>query len=158
MKNLIRCLLATSLFLVTGCDFTHPKPAPVAQKETTQPDLEKLFTDVPLDDPDKNLPLSDLSLARVNGMRALAGDLRPYWVVSGRIHNDTALPVKDIHLHITIRTKGSEEEIDSAELILKNEIPADDTVSFMQNIQLLPTQGAWEWDCTVAGATTQYFK
>ena len=152
MKNLIRCWFAASLLLLTGCDFTRPKPQ-VTASQPTQSTTDDVGKDVPLDDPSKNLPLTDLSLVKSDARR-LSGDLRPFWIVSGRIENNTVLPVKNIHLRITLRYRGTLTDVDSADVVLKDELSAGTTSSFMQAIQILPPDKAWEWDCSVIEATT----
>ena len=145
-------LLLVEIGAIAGCDITRPKPNNV----TTHPlrsSADDIGKDIPLDDPSKNLPLTDLRLAKSDARR-LTGDLRPFWVVQGRIQNNTVLPVKDIHLRITLRYRGTITDVDSADVILKDEIFAGTTTSFMQAIQILPPDKAWEWDCTVLEART----
>jgi hypothetical protein len=152
MKNLIWCSLAAGLLLLTGCDFTRPKPQTVTSRPT-QSTTDDIGKDIPLDDPSKNLPLADLNLVKSDARR-LSGDLRPFWIVSGRIENHTVLPVKNIRLRITLRYRGTLTDVDSADVILKDELSAGTTSSFMQAIQILPPDKPWEWDCTVMEATT----
>ncbi len=44
------------------------------------------------------------------------------------------------------------EEADSAQLTVTTLIPPQDTVSFEENIQVLPPAGKWSWMCDLVQA------
>jgi hypothetical protein len=156
-NGLIVGSLATVLLGLTGCDIlapTQPKQE-IAQSKPAA----VVLTDVPLVDVTQNLKLSDLLLGRSNdGMINTNGDMRPFWIVSGRVENTTDSPVKNIRLQVRIGNKDGDTDLDSAVLILKDEVPPYSTVSFKRAVQLLLPEKGWAWNCYVLDATTQAYR
>jgi len=97
-----------------------------------------------LSDPSNQLELFDLTMVKSSAYR-LSGDLRPIYIVSGRIKNATGFTVKDVQIQVHIIRKAGGLEVDSSRLTVGTPIPALETISFRQEIQIQPSQSAWEW-------------
>jgi hypothetical protein len=106
-----------------------------------------------LDYPTGQLDLIGLTMSKSRAFIATGGDLRPLWTVRGRIKNHTApaVSIKEIRLHIRIYDAAG-EEADSALLTVRTLIPPQDTVSFEENIQVMPPDGKWSWMCDLEQA------
>jgi hypothetical protein len=71
------------------------------------------------------------------------GDLRPFYVVSGRIQNNSPYTVVGVRLFVQVWTAQGKQ--DSAVLSLKTNILPGEPQTFQQTIQLLPPPGKWNW-------------
>jgi len=71
------------------------------------------------------------------------GDLRPFYVVSGRIQNNSPYTVIGVRLFVQVSTAHGKQ--DSAVLSLKTNILPGEPQTFQQTIQLLPPPGKWNW-------------
>jgi hypothetical protein len=153
MHRILAVLAVLTAFgTFTGCDLAqHDRKKAAIQP--AHPTVDDIGKDIPLYDPSKNLSITDLSLVK-SGARSISGDLRPFWILSGRIENKTELPVKNLHLRVTLRYRGTATDVDSAEVAVNDEIPGGATSSFMRDLQILPPRQPWEWDCTATEATT----
>jgi len=93
----------------------------------------------------------DMTMKRSTAFR-MDGDLRPIWIVSGRIRNRSDVEVKSVSIHIEIDLKGTYTSVDSTVLTLETEIQPHSVGSFSRSIQLMPPNDAWEWKYDVVKA------
>ena len=104
-------------------------------------------------DPDL-ISLSDGNMDRSTAFR-IDGDLRPLWIVSGRIRNNSATELRSVILKISIISKASSIELDTAQLTVDADFPPDSAVSFKRTVQLLPPSSGWGWTWSVVKAVPQ---
>ena len=139
-------LLMSLLFI--GCDYvdknTNTNPAP-------QPSTPPTQAAVPVKIPVQQIELFDASMRRSNQI-ALSGDLRPYWIVSGHIRNNSGEYLSDLQLRVYIHVRGSTEAQDEANLHIETDISPGSVGSFSREIQILPPQKAWDWSYEVVEA------
>jgi len=91
-----------------------------------------------------------------SGVKALSGDLRPFWIAEGRVQNTLALRNADsirIRLYITVPTKTGPDYVDTADVVVKD-VPQSATKSFRQSVRLDPPAGKWNLDSEVIEAKT----
>ncbi len=119
-----------------------PAPAPVA------PPAIKPFMIYPF----------DMTMRRSDAFR-IDGDLRPIWIVSGRIRNNSEVEVKSISIRIEVTHKAIDKlgnstngVVDATTLIINMDIPADSVGSFSRTVQLMPPAGSWDWNYDVIKA------
>jgi hypothetical protein len=144
------------LVLLIGCDdvdkTTSTDPQPVTSSAPATP-----TTPAPATIPQEQIELFDGSMARSNE-RILTGDLRPLWIVSGRIRNYSGEDLAHLRLQVHIferRNEGNGTLRDEANLDLETDIPAGGVGSFSRQVQLLPPPKAWDWDWVVVEARTK---
>jgi hypothetical protein len=116
--------IAVSL-LGGGCDSqpAAPRPSTVAAapaKPTVAP---------------SQLGFSDLVMQK-SPKFSISGDLRPFYVVSGRIQNNSRYTVTAVRLFVQVWTANRKQ--DTAVLNLKTDILPSEAQTFQQGIQLLP--------------------
>jgi hypothetical protein len=75
-------------------------------------------------------------------------DLRPVWVVSGRVRNVCQTDLSDLSFRIEVSRKKTGELLDTAEILLKGTAFASTTRGFVQNVQLRIPSPDWTWDMT----------
>jgi hypothetical protein len=80
------------------------------------------------------------------------GDMRPFYRVVGRMQNNSAVEIGEVHLRISILDQRSKIEADGADISLSIPIPPGATRAFDQEIQVLPPLN-WTWTCEVISAT-----
>jgi hypothetical protein len=131
-------LLAFSLaiFSIAACDQTQdtPKaspPAPIENKAPTSIDLSLIEP-------------FDLKLQRSKAFR-MDGDLRPIWIVSGRIRNRSDVEIKSISLSFDISTKSAYALVDTANITIDTDIEPHSVASFSREVQVLPPDSEWTW-------------
>jgi hypothetical protein len=146
----ITLIIALAMLTLGGCDdlasnsrATKPQaPSPTASVQPISP---------PTISPSQ-LELFDGSLQRL-AERALTGDLRPFWLVSGRIRNNSSKMLSEVRIRIYINLRGKPGDVeDEAVIDIPTDISPASVGSFSRKIQLLPPQEAWEWDWTVDDA------
>ncbi len=95
----------------------------------------------------------DLVMRRSNAFR-IDGDLRPIWIVSGRIRNNSDVEVKSvsIRIQITSKTKDEDKVVDATTLTIDTDIPPDSVSSFSRTVQLMPPNTEWNWNYDVINA------
>jgi len=135
------------MLLGSGCDTaqrdnasTKSEPAPTSTTETKRTEAAEIWP--------KQIEVFDASMRR-SDTRMMTGDLRPIWVVSGRIKNNSPQQLAEVLLRITVVKRGTVEPVDEADLRLDTDIAPLGVSSFSRNVQLLPPQQAWEWDLEV---------
>ena len=95
--------------------------------------------------------------------RAITGDVRPFYLVSGRIQNSSGKTLRSVTIRIYIQSTGSPVETnphynkdwqsyDEAEVHIDGPIH-DGIKGFSQQIQVLPPQGKpWAFEADVVDA------
>jgi hypothetical protein len=125
------------------------QPMPVAKAEGEQINLD-------------GIELSDLEM-RPLAARAITGDVRPFYLVSGRIQNSTGKTLRSVTIRIFVQTTGSPiqanprynkdwQNFDEADVHVDGPIH-DGVRGFSQQIQVLPPRGkAWTFEGDVIDA------
>ena len=80
------------------------------------------------------------------------GDLRPIWIVSGRITNYSPDELKSVTIQIEILKKSDQSSVDQASITVDADIPSVATVGFSREVQLLPPDVPWNWSYFVTKA------
>jgi hypothetical protein len=128
-----RAVWAALLFItVAGCDLQPSAP-------------QQIVTPVPPPKPvvlPNQLVFSELEMRSSNKF-SVSGDLRPHYVVSGRVFNTSRHTITLVRLFVQIYDAAGKK--DSAILNLKTEILPDETQAFQQEVQILPPAGKWNW-------------
>ena len=84
--------------------------------------------------------------------RTLSGDLRPLWVVSGRIRSTYPMDLKKVRIKIVAYEKNQPDNIlDTAEFDVEN-IPSSETKGFRVEIPLLVKHQEFEFKWFVENA------
>jgi hypothetical protein len=78
-----------------------------------------------------------------NTIRAITGDLRPRWRISGRVENSCALRFEHVVFEVAVGTKDT--PLDSGELTLEGTILPFETRGFVQEIPLRIDKSGWTW-------------
>ena len=125
------------LWQSSGCDLE--KPAPVAA--APQPPAVVAAPVKPFVMPTE-LEFSSLRMQKSSKF-SISGDLRPFYLVSGRIHNNSSYTVTGVRFFVQIWTVEGKQ--DSAVLNLKTYILPDEVQTFDQETQLWPPLGKWNW-------------
>ena len=143
--------------------------ATTAQQPKQQPQSTSQSVPVPKAD-EGHIDLWDIKLfdleMRASDVRALTGDVRPSYLVSGRIENDTGKTLGSVTIRILVESTGSPDKadphynkywqiFDQADLEIRGPIPPF-MRGFSQQVQLLPPRGkAWTWEANVVRATAE---
>ena len=93
----------------------------------------------------------DMTMQRSKVFRT-DGDLRPFWLISGRIENNSDVEVKKVSIRIQVTDKATDRVVDTATLVIDIEIPSGSVGSFSRSIQLMPPNGQWGWNYDVINA------
>lgn len=131
------------LLLVVGCDQFQdaakaPPPAPVANSApaTINPQLIEIF---------------DGEMRKSSAFR-LSGDLRPIWIVSGRIRNNSSSELGHVTVRINVTGKATSDQFDGATLKIDTDIPPGSVGSFTRDIQIMPPTVPWAWSYDIVKA------
>jgi hypothetical protein len=120
------------LWQSVGCEPTQPAAPPAVAAAPAKPIVMPT-----------QLEFSDLGMQK-SAKFSINGDLRPFWRVQGRIQNHSPYAtVTGVRLFISVW--GTDGKQDSAVLDLKTNILPGQTQSFVQECQLLPPPGKWNW-------------
>jgi hypothetical protein len=137
-------VLAVLLFIF-GCDqfqdtskTATPAPVPVENKPpaTINPELVELFDGV---------------MQRSTAIQ-LSGDLRPIWIVSGRIRNNSFSELASVSIQINITSRSTSETVDGAVLVVDTDIPSGSVGSFSREVHILPPNGGFDWTYEITKA------
>lgn len=131
-------LLAASLLFANGCNRVPDQDKTPAAQDTTK--ASQLTTAI---EPYR-IDLFDMVMARSRAYK-VSGDLRPIWIVSGRLRNNTALAIGHVRLHISLIDKRTNSEVDGSDLDLVTNIRPWSVGSFSQEVQVLPPNKPWYW-------------
>jgi hypothetical protein len=82
----------------------------------------------------------------------LSGDLRPIWIVSGRIRNNSPAEISSVTIEINIVPRTDPLPVDSATLVIETDLPPDAVGSFSREIHILPPKGGWDFTYSVTKA------
>lgn len=154
-------VLLLSCVVLTHCDEIRQQAQP-ANKPRTSSDTKPHFPlelKVNLD----QIEVSDLQVVP-SATHALTGDLRQFYVVSGRIENRTGKQLRSVTIRIYAETSGSPlqrspkynkdwEGLDQADVHIDGPINDDWPKGFSQQIQLLVPKGKpWTFEAGVIEA------
>lgn len=137
--------LLAVLLPVSACDQLKETP-----KETLQAPTPAVSQAPTVINP-QLVDLVDGTLRRSSGFK-MSGDLRPIWIVSGRIENFSPVELKSVSIKIEMGSKSPPKIVDDAVLVVDTDILPGDIGSFSRDIQLLPPDTAWEWSWSVIKA------
>ena len=133
MKTALVILVSLSV-IELGCDVKVTPTEPIS-KVAAAPAPKPVIRP-------EQLGVSDFSL-RLSSTIPVTGDLRPLYLVAGRIQNNSPYTLTGIRLVVEIwNAKGMK---DSAILDLKMNILTGEAQTFAQNVHLLPPPGKWNW-------------
>jgi muconolactone delta-isomerase len=139
------CLSVLAILIsIIGCDQVQdtpkapmPAPAMAVVPATIDRDLVKL---------------SDPKIERSKAFR-IDGDLRPIWIVSGRIRNLSDIDIKSVSISVRVESRPPHFDLlDESILKIDVDIPAHSIASFSRDVQLLPPSIPWQWAWSVEKA------
>ena len=134
---------ALALLLIAGCgpvQDTAPTPVPTSTASTSPATINPEL-----------IELVDGQMERSKTFR-LDGDLRPFWVVSGRIKNESSRELKSVIIRIDVTSRASSQVVDQATLQIDTDIFSGSIGSFRREIQILPPDAGWDWSYEVIKA------
>jgi hypothetical protein len=132
-----------ALLLIVGCgpvEDTPSKPAPTNEVSASPAAISPRL-----------IELVDAKMERSKTFR-LDGDLRPFWVVSGRIKNESSMELKSVTIRIYVNSRASSQVVDQATLQIDTDILSGSVGSFRREIQILPPNTGWDWTYAVVEA------
>ena len=139
--------LAAVLVLTFGCDqFRDAPPSSPAQVVNKAP--------VPVTIDPSSLELFDGEMRKSTAFR-LSGDLRPIWIVSGRIRNNSSSEVGSVTIRISINATSTQDQFDGATLAIDTDIPPGSVGSFSREIQIMPPAVPWGWSYDIVKVTAK---
>lgn len=131
----------------SSCDYldkntttTNPESQTLPQKPPKAPAIAP-----------EQIELFDTVMQRLDE-RALTGDLRPFWKISGRIRNNSDQRLGGLLLRVYVIERGGTEIQDEVNLRLETDISSRSVGSFSRQIQLLPPQKPWSWNYEIVEA------
>ncbi len=167
----LKSLILAGLVAVLGYFYLEengsiPHTSETAVTAPKQP--QSTVQSVPIPTEVENIDLEEIELfdleMRASDTRALTGDTRPYYMVSGRIENDSGKTLRSVTIRIRVESTGSPDQadphynkdwqiFDQADVEVRGPIPPL-MRGFSQQVQLLPPRGkAWTWEANVTRAT-----
>jgi hypothetical protein len=142
-------VLSIAIIGFSGCQEIPAIPAVTKTVLKTPPADPRAYTD--------DIVISESRIyPDASGVKALSGDLRPFWIAEGRVQNTLALRNADsirIRLYITVPTKTGPDYVDTADVVVKD-VPQSATKSFRQSVRLDPPTGKWNLASEVIEAKT----
>jgi hypothetical protein len=130
---------------LSGCDF-KVTPAEAISKAVASPQAPKVEFQ-PVVQP-ADLIGSDFVLRKSSSV-PLTGDLRPIYIISGRIGNTSHFTVTKLRILVSVYARSKEavnEKLDSAFVDIDMEIPPGEAQSFARSFHIQPPSGKWNWD------------
>ena len=145
MKTAARIVAFALLLSLTGCE---PSSTPVVPAPAPHPQA--------LAHPNTQLILFDAAMVRSRS-RMLEGDLRPIWVVSGRLENHTQYFIDEVWVEVTLYNTQTGEQADSSVIKMDHlRLPPNNSVvAFSRSIQILPPSVGWGWHYEIIQALTE---
>jgi hypothetical protein len=137
---------AFALLFIAGCgpvEDAPPKPVPTNEASASPAAINPAL-----------IALVDGTMERSKTFR-IDGDLRPFWIVSGRIENHSDMELERVTFRISINSKASSTAVDTATFVVDTDIPPHSTGSFKREIQILPPSSAWGWSYAVVEAVSK---
>jgi hypothetical protein len=127
-------LLVLFIAFLPSCDSisSPPQPANAAPasstpsiRELTKEQIEKCMFE------GNNETLTPSPIFRTSG------DVRPFWVVAGKIQNECDYDLKAVNIRITVYKKGDVADVlDTADLAVED-VPAHSVRAYQRNVQLM---------------------
>ena len=145
MKTAARIVAFALLLSLTGCE---PSSTPVVPAPAPHPQA--------LAHPNTQLILFDAAMVRSRS-RMLEGDLRPIWVVSGRLENHTQYYIDEVWVEVTLYNTQTGKQADSSVIKMDHlRLPPNNSVvAFSRSIQILPPSAGWGWHYEIIHALTE---
>lgn len=150
----IASLLLSSVIGLCGCDMTsHAPQAPIEKaqmpapttRELTKDELGKCFGD-------------NQGTLVPSSTRVLSGDLRPLWIITGKVQNLCEYDLKSVTIRAWVYRKGHREDVfDTADFVL-NDVPAQGVRAYRKEIQLMVERKQdpeWTYEEIAATAATK---
>lgn len=129
-------LLAQSLSSLVGCKPQHSSTKEVAQP--SQPIKEEPKYLLP-----DSVELQDMVMTR-SGAQIISGkDLRPVYIIEGRIKNNSPRDITAVSIRVSVR-KG-DTEVDGTDLRIESLVPGGAVRSFRRQIQVMPPKSGMNW-------------
>jgi len=93
---------------------------------------------------------------RLSKIQPLSGDMRPVYLISGRIQNSTGMTLNSVTVGIFVESADKDREpYDEADVRIDGPIP-DGTRGFLRKIQILPPRGKrWTFRAYVIDASPE---
>jgi len=87
-------------------------------------------------------------------VRSVTGDLRPHWIVAGRISNKYSHDLKKVKVRLTAfeKDENSSTVLDTAEFEVED-VPAMQARAFRRQVQLMVFPKEFRFTCTILSAT-----
>lgn len=146
LRPIFQIGVASIVLVLSACDQFQDTPK-------TSPPAPAVVKVAPVVDVDQ-IGLTEGNIRKSPAI-SISGDLRPTWIVSGRIRNHSAVDLQSVSVSVRIYSKASTNLMDEAILKVDTNIPAHSVVSLSRNVQLLPPDDAWNWDWAVVKAVPQ---
>jgi hypothetical protein len=132
----------TILIPMIGCDQMQdtpkaPTPTPAPSMAVVPPTIDRAL-----------VKLFDPKIERSKAFR-IDGDLRPIWIVSGRIRNLSDIDIKSVSISVRVESRSPFALLDESILTIDTDIPAHSITSFSRDVQLLPPNVPWQWAWSV---------
>jgi hypothetical protein len=152
------CSVALSaIVFLSGCDdiarelgYTTNTAVVTSQPQTQQTATPDILTAQEID---RYLDGGQMTMV-ASSNRIISGDLRPLWVLTGRIANSYSRDVKSLRIRITAYGKGTDSAtvLDTADFEV-NDIPAGAARGFRREIPLMVSPGRFSFSWTILSAT-----
>ena len=131
-------VIALIMLFMVACHDSSPVQAEFAKAAPAATQTENVRLRIPSD----SIRLADLRMQRSVKI-SMTGDLRPLYVVSGRIWNCSANTLKSVTLRFPIIADSA--TVDDPHLQLDISVPPNGVGSFSREISFLPPSRKWEW-------------
>lgn len=141
-------LVAIATISIVGCDGisdqSQTKNSTVAVTANQQPSKPNLHA-LTKEQIDSCVSRADTAtIEQFSGIR-LSGDMRPDWIVAGKITNLCGYDLRDVKIRITAYSKGNPGNIlDTADFTI-DDVPANGARGYRRDVQLMIQRGKFEW-------------
>ena len=140
-----------TLFMEIGCNQPAPRSANDDSATRVQtPAIQGELTDAEID---KYLDGGQMSI-EPSQVRNITGDLRPNWIVTGRIRNNYPLDLKQVTVRLIAYDKDERSDVvlDTAEFEVED-VPVLQAKAFRRQVQLMVTPRQFRFTWTISGLT-----
>lgn len=138
------------MVLLAGCE---PPAQPTAAAKLEPALIKRALT---AEEIKKCLDAEDVALEPSQD-RIISGDLRPRWIVSGRITSGYWNDLKSVKVLITAIDKTTFAVLDTAEFEV-DDVPSESAKGFRREIPLMVRPGKFDFTYEFPSATTEYAK